>query len=121
MHRIGRAVIANAFAAWAMVASNWLGTAWAFMLALLSVIGWAISGPFFNYSDQWSLAINTGTTIVTFLMMFIVQNTQNRHSAAINLKLAELILVTEAARNVVATAERLTEDEIRDLGPTPPG
>jgi low affinity Fe/Cu permease len=83
-----------------------------FLLATLIVILWAVMGPAFHYSDTWQLVINTGTTIITFLMVFLIQNTQNRDTAALQLKLDELILATKAARNSVACIEDATDDEL---------
>ena len=90
------------------------GRASAFMLAAAVVLVWAITGPVFQYSDTWQLVINTGTTIVTFLMVFLIQNSQNRDSAAIQVKLDELIRVG-AARNSLVGIEHLTDDELEDL------
>src|SRR5215472_5478786 len=86
-----------------------------FGLAFVIVLVWAITGPLFNYSDTWQLVINTGTTIVTFLMVFLIQNTQNRDSAAVQLKLDELIRVSTNARNKLLTLEDLTEAELDQL------
>jgi low affinity Fe/Cu permease len=83
----------------------------AFVLAVLIVLIWAVSGPYFGYSDTWQLVINTGTTIVTFLMVFIIQNTQNRDGAAVQAKLDELIRAS-AAHNTFIGIEHLTEEEI---------
>jgi low affinity Fe/Cu permease len=94
------------------------GRAHTFIIALLVVVVWAVTGPLFNYSDTWQLVINTGTTIVTFLMVFLIQNTQNRDTAAIQLKLDELIRVSERARNKMLQLEDLTEDELRTLKKT---
>ena len=86
-----------------------------FGVAFAIVVAWGITGPIFNYSDTWQLIINTGTTIITFLMVFLIQNTQNRDSAAVQLKLDELIRVSEAARNKLLTLEDLTEAELDQL------
>jgi low affinity Fe/Cu permease len=85
-----------------------------FLLAAFIIIVWAITGPIFHYSDTWQLIINTGTTIITFLMVFIIQNTQNRDSAAVQAKLDELIRVS-AAHNTLIGIEHLTQDEISDI------
>ena len=90
------------------------GRASTFIIAASIVIVWAVSGPLFGFSDTWQLVINTGTTIVTFLMVFLIQNSQNRDSAAIQVKLDELIRVG-AARNSLVGIEHLTDDEIEDL------
>jgi low affinity Fe/Cu permease len=90
------------------------GRATAFMLAAGVVLVWAITGPLFGFSDTWQLVINTGTTIVTFLMVFLIQNSQNRDSAAIQVKLDELIRVG-AAHNSLVGIEHLTDDELEDL------
>jgi low affinity Fe/Cu permease len=86
----------------------------AFLFALTIVIIWAATGPIFHYSDSWLLVINTGTSIVTALMVFLIQNSQNRHSAALQVKLDELIRVSEA-KNFFVGIEQLTEDEIRQV------
>ncbi len=90
------------------------GRASTFILAVGVVIVWAVSGPVFGFSDTWQLVINTGTTIVTFLMVFLIQNSQNRDSAAIQVKLDELIRVG-AARNSMVGIEHLTDDELEDI------
>jgi low affinity Fe/Cu permease len=90
------------------------GRASTFMIALTVVVVWAVSGPFFGYSDTWQLVINTGTTIVTFLMVFLIQNSQNRDSAAIQVKLDELIR-TSAAHNSFVGIEHLTDEELEDI------
>jgi low affinity Fe/Cu permease len=85
-----------------------------FLLAAFIIIVWAVTGPIFHYSDTWQLIINTGTTIITFLMVFIIQNTQNRDSAAVQARLDELIRVS-AAQNAFIGIEHLTQDEISDI------
>jgi low affinity Fe/Cu permease len=91
------------------------GGRWAFLTALAVVIIWALTGPFFHYSEIWQLVINTGTTIVTFLMVFLIQNAQNRESKAIHLKLDELILCARSARNEMIDIEDLTEAQLEAL------
>jgi low affinity Fe/Cu permease len=88
------------------------GHAHTFALAITVVIVWAVSGPLFGFSDTWQLVINTGTTIITFLMVFLIQNTQNRDTEALQLKIDELIRVTELARNRLINLEDLTEEEL---------
>jgi low affinity Fe/Cu permease len=85
-----------------------------FVLAVLTIIIWAVTGPLFHYSDTWQLVINTGTTVVTFVMVFIIQNSQNRDGAAIQAKLDELIRVS-AAKNTLIGIENLTEEEIAEI------
>ena len=87
----------------------------AFAAALTLILVWAVTGPIFGFSDTWQLVVNTGTTIVTFLMVFLIQNTQNRDSHAIHLKLDELIRANEQARNALLCAEELTDEELDDL------
>ena len=92
----------------------WTGKPSAFLLCVLIIGAWALSGPMFDYSDTWQLIINTGTTIVTFLMVFLIQNTQNRDSAAIQAKLDELIRVGRAQNSFIGI-EHLTESEVNDI------
>ena len=92
-----------------------VGTHWAFLIALLVVLAWAVTGPFFRFSDTWQLVINTGTTVVTFLMVFLIQATQNRDGKALQLKLDELIRSQRSARNVFAGLEHATEEELREF------
>lgn len=103
---------ADAFGKFAAGASNWLGSKWAFVGAFAIIAVWALTGPVFRYSDTWQLVINTGTTIITFLMVFIIQNTQNRDARAINLKLDELIHSIDAAGNQMLDIERLSDAEL---------
>jgi low affinity Fe/Cu permease len=86
-----------------------------FALCCLVVIAWAVSGPIFHYSDTWQLVINTGTTIVTFLMVFLIQNTQNREGAALQAKLDELIRATRDAHNKLVALERRPEEEVEEI------
>ncbi|MGH7616452.1 MAG: low affinity iron permease family protein [Gemmatimonadaceae bacterium] len=92
-----------------------VGAPWAFAVALGLVTAWAITGPLFGYSDSWQLTINTGTTIVTFLMVFVIQNTQNRDSQVVQLKLDELIRALEQARTELVDMEDMSDDELRGL------
>ncbi|MBS1563121.1 MAG: low affinity iron permease family protein [Bacteroidetes bacterium] len=89
------------------------GSTVAFACAFLIVIAWAISGPFFHYSETWQLVINTGTTIITFLMVFLIQKAQNKDSLAIQLKLNELVAAHKAASNRLVDVENMTEDELK--------
>ncbi len=92
-----------------------MGSGWAFICALLIVVGWAASGPIFHFSTNWQLFINTTTTVLTFLMVFLIQNTQNRDAHAIQLKLDELIKVTNPARNELIDIEEDVEEKLRAL------
>src|ERR687888_510920 len=89
--------------------ADWAGSSWAFCLAALVIIVWAVTGPVFGFSDTWQLVINTGTTIVTFLMVFLIQNTQNRDSTAVQLKLDELIRAVEGAHTALLDPEGRAE------------
>ncbi len=91
------------------------GSAAAFLVALLIVVVWLITGPYFHYSDSWQLIINTGTSITTFLMVFLIQNTQNRDTREIHLKLDELIRSHEPARNLFMNLEHLSDEELGEL------
>jgi low affinity Fe/Cu permease len=103
------------FARFAAGASAWLGSKWAFSWAVLVIVVWGASGFVFHYSDTWQLVINTGTTIVTFLMVFLIQNTQNRDARAINLKLNELIRALDKARDQMIDIENLSDLELDEL------
>ncbi|MCF6402128.1 low affinity iron permease family protein [Chitinophaga filiformis] len=91
------------------------GSQWAFFIALAAIIVWGITGPFFGYSDTWQLVINTGTTIITFLMVFIIQKSQNKDSKSVQLKLNELIAANKLASNRLIVVENLTEEELDTL------
>jgi low affinity Fe/Cu permease len=103
------------FSEFARAISLWTGNPVAFLLAVATVLVWVLTGPLFNYSDTWQLVINTGTTIVTFLMVFLIQNTQNRDTLAIQLKLSELVLAMKGAENKFASIEDLTDEELEAL------
>jgi low affinity Fe/Cu permease len=107
--------LSERFSQFAHATSVWTGNPMAFLLAVAVVIVWIASGPFFNYSDTWQLVINTGTTIVTFLMVFLIQNTQNRDTLAIQLKLSELVLAMKGAENRFAAIEDLSDEELQAL------
>jgi low affinity Fe/Cu permease len=103
------------FARAATAAAHLAGHPLTFTAAVVMVISWAASGPLFGYSDTWQLVINTSTTIVTFLMVFLIQNTQNRDTLAAQVKLAELIVAVKEAESRLATVEDLSEDELQAL------
>jgi low affinity Fe/Cu permease len=96
------------------IADN-VGSPGAFCIGLLAVLVWAVTGPLYHFSDTWQLVINTGTSVVTFLMVFLIQNTQNRDAQAMQLKLNELIRAVSTARNMMVDLENCTEDEIREI------
>jgi low affinity Fe/Cu permease len=95
--------------------SRFAGSPWIFTIAVLTILVWAISGPLFGFSDTWQLVINTSTTIVTFLMVFLIQNTQNRDALAVQVKLSELIIKMHGPRNAFAQVEDLTDKELEEL------
>ena len=95
--------------------SSGVGSPWAFTFAVIVILVWALTGPIFHFSDTWQLVINTGTTIVTFLMVFLIQNTQNRDATAIHLKLDELIRAVKGARNKLVDLEELSDEELEAL------
>ena len=99
----------------ATAAATWTGSTSAFILAVLVILVWGVTGPLFHYSDTWQLVINTGTTIVTFLMVFLIQRAQNKDSLAIQLKLNELVAAVDGASNRLIAVEGLTEEELHVL------
>jgi low affinity Fe/Cu permease len=113
--QVSRETRGDAFGKFSSTASAWLGSKWAFAGAIAIILGWAVTGPIFHYSNTWQLVINTGTTIVTFLMVFLIQNTQNRDARAINLKLDELIRSIQTAGNQMMDIEKLSDKELDQL------
>jgi low affinity Fe/Cu permease len=103
------------FRKFAHKAAELVGSPWAFTVAVVVIIGWAACGPIFKFSDTWQLIINTATTVVTFLMVFLIQNTQNRDAKAIHLKLDELIKAVEGARTELVDLEEMSDQELREL------
>jgi low affinity Fe/Cu permease len=103
------------FQIFATKVSCWMASRWSFLGAMVLVIAWAVLGPFFHYSDTWQLVVNTATTIVTFLMVFLIQNTQNRDARAIHLKLDEIIRSIQLAHNEMIDIEKLSDGELEAL------
>src|SRR5260221_9486622 len=95
--------------------AGWVGAPWAFVLALLSVVIWGLLGPYYRYSDTWQLIINTATTVITFLIVFLIQNTQNRDARALHLKLDEVIRAIHSAHNEMINIENLSDGELEQL------
>jgi low affinity Fe/Cu permease len=96
-------------------AARWTGSSWAFALAVLTILLWLVTGPLFGFSDTWQLVINTGTTIITFLMVFLIQRSQNIDAHAIQLKLNELIAAVQGASNRLINIEDMSEEELEAL------
>jgi low affinity Fe/Cu permease len=105
----------SGFTRFAKATSRGAGRPVAFILAVAVILAWLLTGPIFGFSDSWQLVVNTGTTIITFLMVFLIQNTQNRDAMAMQLKLDELIRATEAADNAIIRAEDETDEELAQL------
>jgi low affinity Fe/Cu permease len=105
----------NFFEIAAQKATKWTGSSWALGLAVAIVVIWAATGPFFNYNETWQLVINTGTTIITFLMVFLIQRAQNKDSLALHLKLNEVVAAMKGASNRLIDVESLSEEEIKSL------
>jgi low affinity Fe/Cu permease len=108
-------VVSDVFRVFARRSSVILGSAWAFAGAVLVILVWLLTGPTFHFSDTWQLIINTATTIITFLMVFLIQNTQNRDAKAVHLKLDELIRAIKDARNELVDLEDLSDEELKKL------
>jgi low affinity Fe/Cu permease len=103
------------FRKFAHTTSQIVGSPWSFLVACAVIFAWALTGPHFRYNDTWQLVINTGTTIVTFLMVFLIQNTQNRDARAMHLKLDELIRALKGARNQLVNLEEMSDEELDQL------
>ncbi len=110
-----RESVSESFQAFATAISVWVGTKWAFAAAVLAVAVWASCGPHFHYSDTWQLVVNTATTIITFIMVFLIQSTQNRDARAIHLKLDELIRALRRANDSMIDIEHLSDEELAAL------
>ena len=108
-------IVNDTFRIFARRSSIVLGSAWAFTLAIVIIAIWGLTGPTFGFSNTWQLIINTGTTIVTFLMVFLIQNTQNRDSKAVNLKLDEVIRAVKGARNQLINLEGLSDEDLKSI------
>lgn len=107
--------LADGFQVFSTKSSHWVGSKWAFALAVATIVLWAAVGPYFHYSDTWQLVVNTATTVVTFLIVFLIQNTQNRDARAIHLKLDEIIRAIRAANNGMINIEALSDKELQTL------
>jgi low affinity Fe/Cu permease len=108
-------VVSDAFRLFAHRSAIMLGSAWAFSAAVLAILVWILTGPTFHFSDTWQLIINTATTIITFLMVFLIQNTQNRDAKAMHLKLDEMIRALKGARNQLVDLEDLSDEDLKKL------
>jgi low affinity Fe/Cu permease len=115
MPRRNRNVLGETLERFSTAVARWTGSTSAFAVACAIILTWALTGPLFRYSDTWQLVINTGTTIVTFLMVFLIQRSQNKDSLAVHLKLNELVAAMQGASNRLIDVESLTEDELNML------
>src|SRR6185369_8751509 len=107
--------IGHALETFSLAVTTWSGSSWAFVIALGTIVVWGVTGPVFGFSDTWQLVINTGTTIVTFLMVFLIQRSQNKEALAIHLKLNEIVAALEGASNRLIEAESFSEKELDTL------
>jgi len=107
--RLPRSALGKRLERWSRVVTNWAGSSWAFAIAVLVIAAWLVTGPIFHYSDTWQLVINTGTTIVTFLMVFLIQRSQNKDALAVHLKLNEIVAAIHGASNRLIDVEDLNE------------
>jgi low affinity Fe/Cu permease len=105
----------DAFRKFAQLVAQVVGSSWTFLIAILVIVVWGVTGPLFHYSDTWQLVINTGTSVITFLMVFIIQNSQNRDAKAMHLKLDELIRAVEGARTGLVNLEALSDEDVLQL------
>jgi low affinity Fe/Cu permease len=111
-HSNGSDMFGVSFGRMAATIAGWVGSAWAFVLAVLSILAWGATGPYYHYSDTWQLIVNTATTVITFLMVFLIQNTQNRDARALHLKLDEVIRAIHNAHNDMIDIEKLSDTEL---------
>jgi low affinity Fe/Cu permease len=115
LHVTARSTLLGTFRRFAHAVAHATGSPLAFVAAVVTIVAWAVTGPIFHFSDTWQLVINTGTTIITFLMVFLIQNTQNRDSQVVQLKLNELIRAVHSARNDLVDLEELSDEELHRL------
>jgi low affinity Fe/Cu permease len=113
--KTGRGRVGHALEKFSLAATDWAGSSWAFGAAVAVILAWVVTGPIFHFSDTWQLVINTGTTIVTFLMVFLIQRAQNKESKAVHLKLNEIVAAIQGASNRLIDVESLSEEEIATL------
>ncbi len=106
---------AKFFSRFATASAHWVGTSWVFLMAVLGIVVWGITGPMYHFSDTWQLVANTATSLITFLMVFLIQNTQNRDARAIHLKLDEIIRSIHQAHNEMIDIEKLSDDELKEM------
>jgi low affinity Fe/Cu permease len=113
--RAPRSALGQRLEQWSRAVTKWTGSSWAFAIAALVIVVWLITGPIFHYSDTWQLVINTGTTVVTFLMVFLIQRSQNKDALAVHLKLNEIVAAIHGASNRLIDVEALSETDLVKL------